>query len=127
MHDSASCLCTKKTRTSTSPEQMNHVLPGDDVEIEIFSDAKGKEYGEVLKLLSSELSVFVAELKTKTRSVLQNPIFPTLIGGCISCRTEPVTAKKGISSSANWLSTPSSQANRPWKCSSAWVRPTNRN
>lgn len=59
-----------------SPEQMNHVLPGDDVEIEIFSDAKGKEYGEVLKLLSSELSVFVAELKTKNKVCFAEPHLP---------------------------------------------------
>ncbi len=59
-----------------SPEQMTHVLPGDEVEIEIFTDAKNKEYGEVLRLLGSELNVFVAELKTKNKVSFAEPHLP---------------------------------------------------
>ncbi|PID42277.1 MAG: 3'-5' exonuclease [Proteobacteria bacterium] len=55
------------------PEQMNKVFPGDEVEVEIFTDAKNKDYGELLKLTRSDLKTFVAEFKTKNRANFAEP------------------------------------------------------
>ncbi|PIE43490.1 MAG: 3'-5' exonuclease [Gammaproteobacteria bacterium] len=56
-----------------SPEQMNRVFPGDEVEIEIFTDAKNKDYGELLRLLKPELKTFVAVLRTKNKVSFAEP------------------------------------------------------
>ncbi len=56
-----------------SPDEMLKVFPGDEIEVEIFSDSKKKDYAVVLKLIRSELKVFTGEFKVKNKACFAEP------------------------------------------------------
>ena len=51
-----------------SPDEMQKVFPGDEIEVEIFNDGKKKDHAVVLKLIRSDIKVFCGEFKVKNKA-----------------------------------------------------------
>lgn len=51
-----------------SPDEMLKVFPGDEVEIEVQKDSKGKEFGLIEKLIKSHLKQFVGKYVVKGKA-----------------------------------------------------------
>jgi VacB/RNase II family 3'-5' exoribonuclease len=55
------------------PLQMDRVFPGDQIEFEVLTDDKGKEYAEPTRLIKSELKHFVGQYSVRGKAHLVQP------------------------------------------------------
>ncbi|MCP5169419.1 MAG: VacB/RNase II family 3'-5' exoribonuclease [Hahellaceae bacterium] len=56
-----------------SAEEMQKVFPGDEIEVELHTDDKGKDYAEVLKLIKTHLKTFVGRYVIKGNAHFAEP------------------------------------------------------
>lgn len=55
------------------PQQMDRVFPGDQIEFEVLTDDKGKEYAEPTKLINTDLKHFVGQYTIRGKAHLVAP------------------------------------------------------
>ena len=60
------------------PDEMQKVLPGDRVEVEILKDAKKKKMAKIERLLASNINVFCGKYVTKGKTHFVEPDIPGL-------------------------------------------------
>ncbi|ARU54680.1 exoribonuclease II [Oleiphilus messinensis] len=61
-----------------SADEMQKVFPGDEVEIEILTNEKNKDYGVIERLIQSELSTFIGRVRKKNKNSFAEPDVPGL-------------------------------------------------